>query len=246
MEGYVSKRGKRSGSRVRRYMRLQHCQLSNHHAKDAQATWTIDVRDGVITANSRRHRIAIEMHTQRLNLYVDSSHECDLWYEALTNAKSRALLLAHHDDRDHGVSDDGGGAVEVENNKPVVVVVCKKGDGTHDEPEEHLQKLFKGFKVVVPPSEGDDDGDDDDGVKAVTHVSHVRQAQQIGHGGGAEREVDAWDDQTCSCSSDNDHEEGGLRSGGMRAADMHHGADMVYEETPVSMIFKEFNFPSCK
>lgn len=90
----MTKKGKRSGSRVRRYMRLEGSTLSNHHTADGAPTWSVSVRDALITVNARRCRITIELHQHQLHLFVDTPAEADAWYEALTDAKSRALFVS--------------------------------------------------------------------------------------------------------------------------------------------------------
>lgn len=84
MEGYLSKKGKRIGSRVKRYMRFHDHMLSNHHHPSSAPTWQVNLIDASVSCDPKRKRILIDLYNNKLELYADSYDECEQWYQALT------------------------------------------------------------------------------------------------------------------------------------------------------------------
>lgn len=220
MEGYVTKRGKRIGSRVKRYMRLYGPILSNHHTERDDPTWTINISEAIITCNSKKNRIAIELFRNKLELFTDTYAECDAWYEALMNEKCRASLAAGAGAGAGAKAGIGMGAGAKagtgvgafgsrESSGVVKTDTVKIVSVTSDEIAEKRVEFGRGFKVITnePPvakklssslntTDSDNDIDDDDD-----------------------------DDDTLPLGET-------LIVNGQ-----------VYEETPASMIFKQFNSP---
>lgn len=195
MEGYLGKKGKRMGSRVKRYMRLDGAVLSNHHSAGAPPSWRVNVKDASISSNPKRHKVVIELYNNKLELYTDSTRECTQWYEALRNAKKKAHLSARGEDKENGEARDGN-IVNAD-----IFDLSKTMSGAVEDREGVAVKaraeLGKNFKVVKPPSRYTQSADSSDG-------------------------------------SDEAYEgEGRLVVQGQ-----------VYEETPASMIFKQFTFPA--
>ena len=144
MEGYIFKRGKRMGTKVRRYMRLNGIMLSNHHRPVDESTWTLDVRLATVTANVRRHRLTLLVRGERLDLFTETAQECDEWYEALSNAKSKALL---EEKENESVS-----AAVVENNLgcfyPNAWDGNTGGSEDEDEKEERIRQMLRTQKIT--------------------------------------------------------------------------------------------------
>lgn len=190
MEGYLGKKGKRMGSRVKRYMRLDGAVLSNHHAAGAPPSWRVNVKDATISYNPKRHKVVIELYNNKLELYADSTRECSQWYEALRNAKKNATLAAGD-----GNEEDGDGNENIDNIN-MSRTMSESVTDREDAARKARAQLGKNFKVVKPASR-------------YTRSSH-------------------------SSGSDDAYEgEGPLVVQGQ-----------VYEETPASMIFKQFTFPA--
>lgn len=184
MEGYVSKRGKRMGSRVKRFMKLEGSVLSNHYSADGQATWTVNIRDAIITCSSKRNKVCIELFRNKLEFFTDSIEECEHWYEALMNAKSLANINRVQSMTLNGLKQDCESFNEVK-----IVSVAS------DEIAEKRNEFGRGFKVVNPVAVkkgfSSDDSDDD---------TIPRENSLIAN-------------------------------------------SLNYEETPASMIFKQFHYP---
>lgn len=188
MEGYLGKKGKRMGSRVKRYMRLDGAVLSNHHAAGAPPSWRVNVKEATISHNPKRHKVVIELYNNKLELYADSGRECSQWYEALRNAKKNAAAGGNNEE---GVADGNSENVNINMSRSV----SESADDKEDAATKAREQLGKNFKVVKP-------------------VSRCAQS-------------------TDSSGSDEAYEgEGPLVVQGQ-----------VYEETPASMIFKQFTFP---
>lgn len=187
MEGYLGKKGKRMGSRVKRYMRLDGALLSNHHDPGKPPTWRVNVREATISTNSKRHRISIELFNNKLELYADSAAECGRWYEALCVAKSIAVAAKNEDkeNKENNVADG---------NENVNMDSTTDGSIEHKE-SKVLEELGKNFKVVKP-------------------AAQARSSESSG--------------------SDEVYE-------GVQRLVVQ---GQTYEETPASMIFKQFNFPA--
>lgn len=231
----MNKRGKRSGSRVRRYMRLKDTQLSNHHVKDGEPTWSIDISEASVTCNARRKRIVIEIHHERLDLFLESSRDCDLWYEALSNAKPASQLQSPR-------------------SAPARVPISP--------PNEHIKTYTKGFKVVQPAAHVNYNNKSNDGafdsinksgftevnnvlcganIKSSTNSTLTSEGEEKLEGqdeGGIEEYVDDYDED----EADEMDQELRLDENGSGEKSYPQG-EVQYEETPASMIFKQFNFP---
>lgn len=191
MEGYLGKKGKRMGSRVKRFMRLQGAVLSNHQDAGSIPSWRVNLKDAIISCNAKRCKILIELYNNRLALYADTSRECLEWYDALRTAKRRANLTEAADDK--------------ENKNDNIVEAGHFASATSESLEEKEDKtrvhLGKNFKVVKPVSRCVPSSDSSDGS-----------------------------------------EEGQDDRGAIKNPSLLPG--QVYEETPASMIFKQFVFPS--
>lgn len=179
MEGYLGKRGKRIGSRVKRYMVLQGELLSNHHTPADAPTWTVNVKDSMITCNMKRNRIVLELFNNKLELFADNNRDCERWYEALTNAKSKADIA-------QGKENSAGDKVE---NIRIVSLASNSYEGSDTRQRADLGKNFK----VVKPTQSMRSNNSDDIFEGNEPLAVQGQ---------------------------------------------------IYEETPASMIFKQFNFPA--
>lgn len=177
------------GSRVRRFMRLQGPLLSNHHAVNVPPTWRVNIKDATITCNTKRNRIILELYANKLELFAESSSECTQWYEALTNAKSRATLSATAN-----TGKENESARTSSEGDPAKLISLASEPS--DQVDKRVSNLGKGFKVVKP---------------------QVRRSQAAS-----------------SASSDECYE-------GDQPLVVQ---GQLYEETPASMIFKQFNFPA--
>ncbi|CAN8068051.1 unnamed protein product [Agarophyton chilense] len=194
MEGFLAKRGKRIGSRVKRYMRLQGAFLTNHHAPHEPPTWRVDISDASISCNTAKNRIVLHLYGNRLDLFADSSADCDLWFHALSAVvrdKAAAVAAAKENRQPNANA-----------NRPPLVTLDSDGimaqnNAAARRAASRTSDLGVNFKVVKPNSS----------LSAAT----VRS----------------------TASSDEPHE-----STQPLAVNGH-----VYEETPASMIFKQFNFP---
>lgn len=214
MEGYLNKRGKRIGSRVRRYMRLEGCYLSNHHAKNLPPTWRVSIKTATITCLLKKHRLTLELYNTRLELFAESPNECQQWYDALTNAKTLASL----DDiksssfvRKKRIQQEDNHQLRNEQKNKENNNVTQVDSGVSEARATHrLTDLSLNFKVVKPENTSacHSDGSDD---------QLLQQLQQPQH------------HQTLFFPS---------------SMDLHADHSGVYEETPASMIFKQFNFPT--
>lgn len=195
MEGYLGKKGKRMGSRVKRYMRLDGAILSNHHAAGAPPSWRVNIKDAEIGHNPKRHKVVIDLYNNKLELFAETSRECLQWYEALRNAKKNAAL---HEGPGGGSGARDvlhAGSLEKSDHMSVSRTMSESVDDRDDSKNRARAQIGKNFKVVKPPSR------------------NVSSAESSG--------------------SDEAYEGAALVVQGQ-----------VYEETPASMIFKQFTFPA--
>lgn len=199
MEGYLGKRGKRMGSRVKRYMRLEGAILSNHHTANESPTWRVDIKDAIITCNTKRNRIIVELFSNKLELFAESSRECEQWYTALTKAQHKQPPIAPSPTTTEQTS-------TVENNSPLPQT---------PQPQEQ-------FKLAAIPSNSLQDKD-------------ANQRTQLGKNFKVVKPQSTLRSDISSAASDDAYDGDQLIVQGQ-----------VYEETPASMIFKQFNFPSNK
>eukprot|EP00177_Eucheuma_denticulatum_P001628 GFKZ01002926.1.p2 GENE.GFKZ01002926.1~~GFKZ01002926.1.p2 ORF type:complete len:201 (+),score=32.36 GFKZ01002926.1:1443-2045(+) len=191
MEGYLGKKGKRMGSRVKRYMRLQGAVLSNHQDAGSIPSWRVNLKDAIISCNAKRCKIVIELFSNRLALYADTSRECLEWYDALRTAKRRANLTEAADEKEN----KDGNIVDAEQFASVT------SDSLEKKEDKMRVDLGKNFKVVKPASRCAPSTDSSDGSEEGQDDRGVTQSPSLVPG-------------------------------------------QVYEETPASMIFKQFVFPS--
>jgi hypothetical protein len=212
MEGYLSKKGKRMGSRVKRYMKLDGETLSNHHSPEEPSTWQVSIKDATVTSNPRRKKLVLDLYNTKMELYTDTQRECEQWVVALTKSRKAAM----------------GSSSTLSPTSPVAVADTARSmrDGTEEDTTSGAKKgvdagaelapmdkkrvhdqLNKSFKVVKPAvrvveSESDSDGEYDDGSGASS--------------GG-------------SASGDN-------AKGDEKASRQPSRKNRVYEETPNSMV----------
>lgn len=194
MEGYLSKKGKRIGSRVKRYMKLEGTTLSNHHSPDVPATWQVSIKDATVTANPRRKKLIIELYQAKMELYCDTRQECEKWVECLGQARK---LLKEKEDGDK--ENKGAAANNATDLGEAQAAAAQPDEDSSAEASKSrtVNNLSKSFKVVKP---------------AVRQVSS--------DGGDSDEGFDEDDD-------DEHQPKNGPR---------------IYEETPNSMIFKQFAF----
>lgn len=191
MEGYLGKRGKRMGSRVKRFMRLEGAVLSNHQDETSPPSWRINLKDAAITCNAKRSKIVIEVYSNKLELYADTSRECLEWYDALRNAKMKANVKEHKEKEN---------AHSNENHDLITPYVSSTSESLEDREEKTRAQLSRNFKVVKP----------------VSRHSHILDSSD----GSDHLEDDSKDEKPLQ------------------------GSGLAYEETPASMIFKQFTFPT--
>ena len=189
MEGYLGKRGKRIGSRVKRYMRLDGPLLSNHHTPSEPPTWTVNIKHAKITCNLKRNRIVLELFNNKLDLFADTLSQCEQWYDALTVARSQANLEKGNHEKSGDSDYRARFQPSIQDNVNVTTV-----SGFTKEEERRQADLGK-FKVVKPSRS--------------TATGSMR-------------------------SNDSDE---------FHTGDQLEVNGQAYEETPASMIFKQFNFP---
>lgn len=187
MQGYVTKRGKRIGSRVKRYMRLYGPILSNHHTDKDDPTWTVNISDAIITCSTKKNRVTIELFRNKLEIFTDTPEECETWYEALMNEKCKASLGLIR-----SPTGDNSGVTKLNNVKIVGMA--------SNELALKRNEFSRGFKVIG-----------DEGVENVVKKQS---------------------------SSLDDSDDDALPPGDTLIVN-----GQPYEETPASMIFKQFNSP---
>lgn len=190
MEGYVTKRGKRIGSRVKRYMRLYGPILSNHHTEKDDPTWTVNISDAIITCNSKKNRVTIELFRNKLEIFMHTPEESEAWYEALMNEKCKASLGLIRSP----TSENNPSLAKMDNVKIVGMA--------SNELALKRNEFSRGFKAI-----GTDDATEDNVVKKLS-------------------------------SSNDESDDDALPPGETLIVNGH-----AYEETPASMIFKQFNSP---
>lgn len=191
MEGYLSKKGKRIGSRVKRYMKLEGTTLSNHHSPDVPATWQVSIKDATVTANPRRKKLIIELYQAKMELYCDTRRECEQWVECLGQARK---LLNEKEDGDK--ENEGAAANDAADREEAEAARPDESAAAEASKNNAVNNLSKSFKVVKPA------------------------VRQVSSDGGESDE-----------GFDEDEAEHQPRNG-----------PRIYEETPNSMIFKQFAF----
>lgn len=195
MEGYLSKKGKWIGSRVKRYMKLEGTILSNHHSPDSAATWQVSIKDASVTCSPKRKKLVIELYNAKMELYCETKAEAESWLEAFTAARRS---LKNKDDGKENISKDLANAQALQND------LAASGAQSMDEKQKPNDALSMSFKVVKPAvrkADSDDDESDDDAE---------------------------YDPQDEPDGTEDEHQP---RNG-----------PRIYEETPNSMLFKQFAF----
>jgi hypothetical protein len=200
MEGFLSKKGKRIGSRVKRYMKLDGTTLSNHHSPDAPATWQVSIKDASVTANPKRKKLIIELYNAKMELYCDTRQECEQWVESLATAR-KALKESEEADKENNVAaEQVAAAKKAADNAAVAAVAATAAAQEVSGPKARaIDTLSKSFKVVKP----------------------------------VVRHIESEDGSTDEEFADNAEDE---------AAPQPRNGPRIYEETPNSMIFKQFVF----
>lgn len=185
------------GSRVKRYMRLDGPFLSNHHTPNEPPTWRVNIKDAHISCNTKKNRITIDLYGNKLELYADTSHDCDLWYDALSASKAKATLsktsASHPHDKENSHPSNQATDPRLINMHSSDMPVAENNRSS-----KRASDLGKNFKVIKPQP---------------SNNAAVPQS---------------------SAASDDPYE-------GQQPLAVH---GQVYEETPASMIFKQFNFPA--
>eukprot|EP00173_Palmaria_palmata_P001414 Plantae.Rhodophyta-Palmaria_palmata.ctg17846.p1 GENE.Plantae.Rhodophyta-Palmaria_palmata.ctg17846~~Plantae.Rhodophyta-Palmaria_palmata.ctg17846.p1 ORF type:complete len:206 (-),score=38.43 Plantae.Rhodophyta-Palmaria_palmata.ctg17846:211-828(-) len=198
MEGYLSKKGKRIGSRVKRYMKLEGTTLSNHHSPDVPATWQVSIKDATVTANPRRKKLIIELYQAKMELYCDTRQECEKWVECLGQARKLLKETESEGDKENAGA-AANAALEREQAASVAARIEEEAlaEAERSKPRT-VNNLSKSFKVVKPAVRvQSSDGESDEGF-----------------------EEDEDDDD----------------------AHQPRNGPRIYEETPNSMIFRQFAF----
>lgn len=200
MEGYLGKKGKRIGSRIKRYMRLDGELLSNHHDADAPPTWRVNVRDATLSCNPKRKRIVINMFNNKLELYTDSFEACEEWYQALSKANGNTAKPGGRSVGEDKKENESQGNDETDGSDSDRVLALASSMPESESSDSKMRvDLGKNFKVVKPP---------------------VRKAES---GASSSNSDEAYTGENPL---------------------VVHG--QVYEETPASMIFKQFTFGGAK
>lgn len=190
MEGYLSKKGKWMGSRVKRYMKLDGTILSNHHNPETPATWQVSIKDASFTGSLKRKKLVIELYNAKMELYCDKKAEFDKWMEAFANAR-KALECKDNGKESLNIS---ANSKAFHGDLNIVVKEKSRPPGT----------LSMSFKVVKP---------------VVREIS------------SNELESDDDEDYNSDAKLNDDRKDHHPRNG-----------PRIYEETPNSMIFKQFAF----
>lgn len=185
------------GSRVKRYMRLDAAFLSNHHTPNEPPTWRVNIKDAHISCNTKKNRITIDLYGNKLELYADTSHDCDLWYDALTASKAKANLSNPSSSHANG-KENNQPSNQTHDPRLINMQSCDMPDPENNRSSKRASDLGKNFKVVKPQPSNNN-------VLA----------------------------QSSAASDDPYDGQQPLAVNGQ-----------VYEETPASMIFKQFNFPA--
>lgn len=193
----MSKKGKRMGSRVKRYMRLDGTTLSNHHSPEDPPTWQVSIKDASVTANPRKRKLILELYNAKMELFTDTKEECEQWVIAIQQARKKIA---------NSKTDPGS-----EPDKENLLRVANSGHTPHDESGEGSEKASEKAKVMDTLSKS---------FKVVKPV--VRQVSSSSESESEEEE------------EDDDEDEQGPQP--------KNGLGRIYEETPNSMIFKQFNF----
>lgn len=188
MEGYLSKKGKWIGSRVKRYMKLDGTILSNHHSPDSPSTWQVSIKDATVTCTPKRKKLVIELYNAKMELYCDTKGEAEDWMKAFATARKSLK------DEEEGKENVADAAANVQKeNEP---------SATGDASVVPTNTLSMSFKVVKPSPRKAESDEESDG--------------------------DLVDPDDNPADSEDDHQP---RNG-----------PRIYEETPNSMIFKQFAF----
>lgn len=212
MEGYLFKKGKRYGSRVKRYMRLDGDLLTNHHDKSSPSTWAISVKDATISGSGKRKKIVIDLYANRMELFAETGKDTDLWLSALAKAKAKDVAVTGNPipDRPRATGErqsEGGvkdpGLIEKRSSGQIPDSVGT-ADAEPEKPAEHRRlQLNKSFKVVKP---------------VIRQIDSYASDESEDYG--------------------RDENEDGAQPANTNGA--------IYEETPASMIFKQFNYKGAK
>lgn len=207
MEGFLSKKGKRMGSRVKRYMKLDGYTLSNHHSPDEPATWQVSIKDASVSANPKRKKLNIELYNAKMELYCDTKKECEDWIEALAKARKEMMARSQEDDKENATAPTGntqpGPPVKAERKeRPAPAARLGKPEATSGDLPKAMDQLNKSFKVVRPP------------IRVVESIDTDSESSD--------------DDEFPGDNTDEEHQP--------------KNGPRIEEETPNSMIFKQFNF----
>lgn len=201
MEGWLAKKGRRYGSRVRRYMRLKGSVLSNHRAKDEPATWSVSLQDAKVSSNMKKKKLVLELYDIGLELYADSRDECSRWFDALKSA-------CHHKvaDTPRLAGPKSPLALKTPVDRQVKLGNNHQGDReTVEDKEKLIAALNRSFKVVSPKAPALLDDAEDAQYEQMPRAEEENGAQPHTSPAGA-----------------------------------------IYEESPTSIIFKQFKFPKKK
>ena len=80
--GWLSKRGKRLGTRVERFVTLRGCILANARAEGARPSWAINVRGAKVYGGDARE-IVIQLQKNAVSFYAPSDDAHERWLKAL-------------------------------------------------------------------------------------------------------------------------------------------------------------------
>jgi hypothetical protein len=227
-------------------MKLEGHVLSNHHAPDDPPTWQISVKDATVTANPRKRRFVLELYNAKMELICDSKEECDRWVAAISSGKE----TSH--------KGDGGGAGDYDNKEnkaatsqsPATVLPSIIGQPNRNEPKlatdedptgkkKALDNLSKSFKVVKPPPKPSETNSADIKSSEPLESKALKVVKPIRRSG-----KDIADDVG---SIDSEMDEEFAADANVEEEDAHqpkNGKGRIYDDTPNSMIFKQFAFKS--
>lgn len=196
----LAKKGRRYGSRVRRYMRLKGSVLSNHRAKDEPATWSVSLQEATVSGNPRKKKIVLELYDIALELYTETRDDCSKWLEALGAAcRGQVVETLKQTDSDKLNSSRPG------SHRQVTIAQEHNTSQEQSKAKDRLiSALNRSFKVVKPQTTVADEDEDDD----------------------------------------NEAYEGAFPDAEQRGPQPQNAAGAIYEESPTSIIFKQFKFPN--
>jgi PH domain len=242
IEGYLSKKGKRIGSRVKRYMKLEGHVLSNHHSPEDPPTWQISVQDATITAFPRKKKFVLELYNAKMELFCDSKEDCDRWLVAISSAKgiphkSDGASNDHEDKENKGVIGQSLSGAPQASNGPSNRADNKTAvDEDPTGKKKALDNLSKSFKVVKPPPKSNDQVAGEsrplDAVDGKTYKT-VRTGRKSTLDIEEARSMDSEVDDEFAADANVEEEE---------AHQPKNGKGRIYDDTPNSLIFKQFAF----